>query len=99
MVMHPNFTLEIFAAIPWGDESHQISLTLQDYPLFAEMVPGQMRKIRAPVRIRLDAWGGLHTLAGTGNPVSIQHFDAKGQIIGRTPLISGDSCDVDHVTV
>ena len=64
---------------------------LVDYPLFGEVSAAeQMRKVRAPVRIRLDAWGGIHALADAPlrtparGHIFIHHFDAEGRITGKT---------------
>jgi hypothetical protein len=92
--MDSTFALEIFAAAPWGDEPDAIPLVLEDYPLFGDVSPEQMRKVLAPVRLRLDAQGGLHALADAplrnedAAPVFIHHFDSEGKLLGKTPLHS-----------
>jgi len=98
--------LEVFATVPWGDGPDAIPLALQDHPPFGEVSPEQMRKVRVPVRIRLDARGGLHVLAAStpGRPAGfIYHVDANGSLTGRTPLDSagpsraGESTLMDYV--
>ena len=61
--MSAKLTFEIVASGPWGDGPNDIPLMLENYPLFGEIAPEQMRKIRAPVRIRLRSTG-LHSRAG-----------------------------------
>lgn len=97
--------LAIFAVAPWGNGPDAIPLVLEDYPLFGEVSPEQMRKVRAPVRIRLDSRGGVHALAEAplriqnGAPVLILHFDAEGKFLGRTALISLDRLDTDDLFI
>jgi hypothetical protein len=89
--MHEQFSLEVFVTAPWGDGLEAIPEVLEDYPAFGEMSPAQMRRVRAPVRIRLDTAGGLHALADAparaGVDVFVYHFDATGQLRGRTRIL------------
>lgn len=97
--------MEIFVAASWGDGPDAIPLVLEDYPLFAEISPEQMRKVRAPVRIRLDSLGGVHMLADVpiralkGAPISILHFDAEGKFLGKTPLLYLDRFDTNDLFI
>jgi hypothetical protein len=94
--------LEVFASVPWGDGPGAIPLALRDHPPFGEVSPGQLRKVRVPVRIRLDARGGVHVLS---TPVSgrqavfIQHLDANGSVAGRTPLDSAGPSGAGNSTI
>lgn len=84
-----DYRLEVFAMLPWGDGPDAIPLALQDHPPFGEVSPEQMRKVRVPVRIRVDARGGVHILSvvASGRPAgAILHLDATGRLAGRTPL-------------
>ena len=89
--MHEQFSLEVFVTAPWGDGPEAIPEVLEDYPAFGEMSLEQMRKVRAPVRIRLNAAGGLHALADAparaGGDAFIYHFDAGGKLRGRTRIL------------
>ncbi len=103
--MHTFPTFKLLVSIPWGDKSDEISLALEDYPLFAFVSPEQMRKARAPVRIRLDARGGMHALADAplrtpnGPPIFIHHFDAEGKFTGKTALLFLDRRNMDGLFI
>lgn len=103
--MNTSPTFKLLISIPWGDKSDEISLTLENYPLFAFMLPDQMRKARVPVRIRLDARGGVHALADAplrtpnGSPIFLHHFDAEGNFLGKTPLLSLDRRDTQDLFI
>ena len=88
--MNEQFSLEVFIATPWGDGPEAIPERFEDYPAFGEMSPEQMRKVRAPVRIRLGAGGGLHALADApmraGGDAFVYHFDTEGKSRGRTRI-------------
>jgi hypothetical protein len=98
-------TLAIYAAAPWGDGPDAIPLVLEDYPLFGEMSPEQMRKVRAPLRIRLGPRGSVHVLADAplrmpkGAPIFIHHFDAEGKFLGRTPILWQGGQDTDALSI
>jgi hypothetical protein len=103
--MHTFPTFKLLVSIPWGDKSDEISLALEDYPLFAFVSPEQMRKARAPVRIRLDARGGMHALPDAplrtpnGPAIFIHHFDAEGKFTGKTPLLFLDRRAMDGLFI
>jgi hypothetical protein len=101
-----DYRLELFVTVPWGDGPGAIPIALRDHPPFGEMSMEQMRKVRAPVRIRLGARGGLHILPveGSGHSAGfIYHVDASGDLVGRTRIDRGelssedDSTTVDYV--
>lgn len=89
--MQEQFSLEVFVAVPWGDGPEAITEVLEDYPAFGEMSAEQMRRVRAPVRIRLDGAGGLHALADApardGGAAFVYSFDAGGNLRGRTQIL------------
>jgi hypothetical protein len=84
---------EIITVVPWDDELRGIPVVIQDYPQFGFMVPEQMRKVRSPVRVRLDSGGGYHLL---GNAGGMLHLDAGGAVAGRTPLPSRTDHVIDY---
>jgi hypothetical protein len=104
--MQEQFSLEVFITVPWGEGPEAIPEVLEDYPAFGEMSPEQMRKVRAPVRIRLDTAGGLHALADgparAGGDAFVYHFDAGGKLHGWTrvphlaPREAGNSPITDY---
>jgi hypothetical protein len=81
--MNEPFDLELTALIPWDDEVRGLPSQLEDEPQFGFVVPEQMRKVRAPVQVRLDAGGGFHLLGASGPLV---HLDASGRAARRTPV-------------
>lgn len=91
--------LDLISIVPWDDELGGTPSRLHDSPLFAWTTPEQVRKVRAPVRLRLDARGGLHMLGEAGG---VLHLDNAGQPVGRTRLPeAGDrivdyACDSDN---
>ena len=105
MTTNPTFTLETFATAPWGDGPDAIPLVLEDHPQFGEMSREQIRKVRAPVRIRLDSRGGLHALADaplrTSNraPVFIHYFNAEGKFLAKSLLLAPDRSDTDELFI
>ena len=105
MTTNSTFTLETFASAPWGDEPDAVTLALEDFPQFGEMSSEQIRKVRVPVRIRLDSLGGLHALADaslrTSNsaPVFIHHFNAEGKLAAKTMVVSPDESDTDDLFI
>ena len=57
--------LEVVTVLPWQDDEEDPSRnTFQPagFPLYAWTTPEQNRKVRSPVRIRLDSGGGFHLL-------------------------------------
>lgn len=89
--------LEVVTVLPWQDDEEAlrgIRCSLQDFPLFAWTTPEQIRKVRSPVRIRLDSGGGFHLLGDAGG---ILHLDNRGRPIGRTPLLNRNGRTVDYV--
>lgn len=77
------FAAELVALVPWDDEEHGLPSRLVDHPQFSWRVPEHTRRVRAPVRVRLDPEGGLH-LAGDGS--GIVHLAQDGSTRGRTPV-------------
>jgi hypothetical protein len=92
------FAAELVALVPWDDEQQGVPSRFIDHPMFSWGVPGQTRRVRAPVRLRLDRDGGLH-LAADGS--GIVHLAADGSSLGRTPLaerrgpLTDYACDAD----
>lgn len=90
--MNVNFKLEVVAALQWGLGADEAPLVLQESPSFGEMSLEQIRKVPAPVQIRLDAMEGLHALTASQPGMSasarafVYHFDASGQLKDRTPI-------------
>ena len=74
--------MDILTVLPWDDDVRGITSGLVDSPPFS-WVTEPVRKVRAPVRIRVDAQGGLHLL---GNAREIVHLGSDGALLGRTPL-------------
>jgi hypothetical protein len=88
--------LEVVTVLPWQDDEEElrgIRFSLQDFPLFAWTTPEQIRKVRSPVRIRLDSEGGFHLLGDAGG---ILHLDNRGRPVGRTPLPDRSGRIVDY---
>ena len=77
------FAAELVALVPWDDEEHGIPSRFVDHPQFSWGIPEHTRRVRAPVRVRLDPEGGLH-LAGDGS--GIVHLAEDGWSRGRTRL-------------
>lgn len=75
--------MELLALLPWDDPRRGIASDLQDWPAFAWVDPRRLRKVRAPVRVRVDAANGLHLL---GTARELVHLGSDGEIAGRTPL-------------
>ena len=100
MAMTSNCALEVAAAAPWGDGANHIPLALESYPLFGEMEPEHMRKVPAPVRIRLGPKGTIHALTDAsfrqGGCVFIHHLDAKSRLFARTPVFPANYHDTDE---
>ena len=69
--------------VPWDDDRRGIPSRFVDRPKFSWYTPEQARRVRAPVRVRLDGEGGMHLL---GDASGILHLDAGGAALGRTPL-------------
>jgi hypothetical protein len=88
--------LEVVASAAWGDGPDEVDEVLEDYPAFADMSLDQLRQVRAPLRIRLDADGRLHALADAGARrgagfATLHGFDARGAAISRTALPDVDA--------
>ena len=73
------FAAELIALVPWDDEEHGLPSRFVDHPQFSWGVPEHTRRVRAPVRVRLDSEGGLQ-LAGDGS--AIVHLAADGSPAG-----------------
>ncbi len=89
------FAAELIALVPWDDEEHGLPSRFVDHPQFSWGAPEHTRRVRAPVRVRLDPGGGLH-LAGDGS--AILHLAEDGSPRGRTPLagpLADFACDAD----
>lgn len=102
--MNMAFTFQPLISIPWGDKDDEIPLTLVDYPNFAFVSSEQMRKVPAPVRIRLGANGSIHVLADAplrtkDAPVFIQHFDERGKRFGTTLVPFPDRRETEDVFI
>jgi hypothetical protein len=103
--MSSKLTFEIVARGTWGDGPNEIPLVLENYPSFGYLSSEQMRKIRAPVRIRLNPQGSIHALSDAplrtpdAGPVFIDHFNAEGNIIRKTPVLSIDRPNTDELMI
>jgi hypothetical protein len=87
------FAAELVALVPWDDEEHGLPSRYVDYPQFSWGVPEHMRRVHAPVRVRLDPEGGLH-LAGDGS--GIVHLAEDASSRGRTPLAERAGSLIDY---
>jgi hypothetical protein len=85
--------LELVAIVAWDDAEGRIPMAVEDYPSMAWITPEQTRRVRSPVRLRLDPSGGFHLLGESGDLV---HLDAAGRAFGRTPLVGAGSSIVDY---
>ncbi|HIH44489.1 MAG TPA: hypothetical protein HA257_05270 [Candidatus Methanoperedenaceae archaeon] len=104
LMMPHSFALEIFISIKWGSGHDEMLPVLENFPLFGEISAGQMRKVRAQVRIRLDAWDNVHALADAqlpdpdGGEIFIYHFNSKGSLYGKT-LLPFNSHEIENLTI
>jgi hypothetical protein len=103
--MSSKLTFEIVARGTWGDGPNEIPLVLENYPLFGYIKSEQVRKIRAPAQIRLNPQGSIYALADAplrtpdGGPVFIHNFNAEGNIIRKTPVLSMDHPNTNELMI
>ncbi len=87
-----NSGFDILVSIPWGEGPDKVQPRLLDYPNFSLVAPEQMRKVYAPLRVRLDGKNGIHLLNDDNRDVEdeyrlyVTHFGPDGTLRGRTPL-------------
>lgn len=93
MVARASFAPELVTVLPWDDERSGIPSSFTDYPMLAWYTPEHARKVRTPVRVRLDDRGGFHVL---GDASPILHLDDSGAPVRRTPLPEGSGRVVDY---
>lgn len=88
---------EILISLPWGDEMQAIKPKLLDYPNFSNITLKQVRKIHAPLRIKLDASKGVHILNDNkdniqnDNNIFITHFTSSGIWNNKTHIAKNGS--------
>ena len=103
--MSTDYRLEVVAGAAWGDGPNEILLVLENYPLFGYMSSEQMRKVRASVRIRLSPQGSINALpdaplrTSSDGSVFIHHFNAEGNIIGKTSVASIDRRNTEELMI
>lgn len=74
---------QLVAVVPWDEERTGIRSSFTDYPMYSWHVPEHTRRVRSPVRLRLDDAGGFHLLADAS---AILHLDGVGAPVARTPV-------------
>jgi hypothetical protein len=90
--------LQLFATLRWRESRPRLQPELTDYPLFGEMAPEQMRRVRQSPRMHIDPEGRLHIL-GSGRPTVLHHLDELGAFQGFTELPDAGESQITDFTV